>query len=202
MDFRLNQLSLDCGTITRAIYDGAPGGAYGKVFFGSWRRLRIAVKILASSRDIGADIADAAFRREAQNMLAVRSTIDRARVRQSLGATFSEKCELPDEARRCTQPHGLSGHANAVTVYGVGSEPNLAAVAPGLPAGPAHLIVMEELTGGTLESPPAVPLPISELERIAAGLAGGLTLLAAAHVVHADLKVMVIDIQAVALASN
>lgn len=189
MGFRLDQLTLDCGAITRAIYDVAPGGAFGKVFFGNWRGLRIALKILASSPSVPAEDADAAFRKEAENMLAVRSTIDRARVRQSVGAALSEPCDLTDAARRCTQLHGLGGHANAVVVYGVGTEPNLAAVAPGLPRGPAHLIVMEELTGGTLEAAPAAPRTIAELERIAAGLAGGLTLLAAAHVVHADLKV-------------
>lgn len=122
-------------------------------------------------------------------MLAVRSTIDRARVLQRVGVPLSEPCDLPDAARRCTRPHGLRGWANAVAVYGFGSEPDLSAIAPGLPPGPAQLIVMEELTGGTLEVPPAVPRSINELTTISAGLAGGLALLAAAHVVHADLKV-------------
>ena len=119
-------------------------------------------------------------------MIAVRSTIDRARVLHRVGAALTEPCDLADVARRCTQLHSLGGWVNAAVVFGVGSEPDLAAAAAGLPRGPAHLIVMEELTGGTLESSPA---DLNERVRVAAGLAGGLSLLAAAHVVHADLKV-------------
>jgi hypothetical protein len=186
MGFRLAEIDLDCGTITRAFYDRAPGGAFGKVFFGRWRGLDVAVKILASKSDVAPDDAASAFRVEVQNMLKVRSTIERARVLKRVGAELSEPCDLPDVARRCSQLHGLGGWANAAVVFGVGTEPDLAAAATGLPPGPAHLIVMERLTGGTLEAPPA---HVDERVRVAAGLAGGLSLLAAAHVVHADLKV-------------
>lgn len=151
MDFRLAHLTLDCGTISLLDYNSAPGGHFGKVFFGWYRGMRVAVKILASEPGRRADIADAAFRKEAANLLAVRSTIDRARVRDGVGVTLFEPCNLRDPARRCVELHSLRGFKNAILVYGVGTEPDLADVAPGLPSGPAHLIVMEELTGGTLE---------------------------------------------------
>lgn len=196
MGFRLAEVELDCGTITRGIFDRAPGGAFGKVFFGRYRRLRVAVKILATrppspgvEQADATAVANAAFWSEVQNLIAVRSTIDRARALHRIGAALTEPCAFQVEDRRCLQQHSLGGHENAVVIYGVGTEPDLAAAAPGLPPGPAHLIVMEELTGGTLEEAP--PADINERLRVAAGLARGLTLLAAAHIVHADLKVCV-----------
>ena len=189
MGFRLNQIELDCGEISRDYYDRAPGGAFGKVLFGRWRGLRVAVKILASRQGVRASDAENAFRREVENLIAVRGAIDRARVLRRVGAPLTEPCNLLDPARRCTRPHSLAGFLNAVIVYGVGTERDLSALASGLPAGPAHLIVMEELTGGTLDFTHAVQPSIDTLEKLAAGTASGLALLAAAHVVHADLKV-------------
>ena len=57
-------------------------------------------------------------------------------------------------------------------IYGVGTVPDLAAMWPGLPGGPAHLIVMEPLTGGTLKSlpplPPCLSLAVAPSEQLEA----------------------------------
>lgn len=186
MLLRLSDITLDCGEITRELYRDAPGGNFGKVFFGWYRGMRVAVKFLASKPDVAATEADVAFKREGANMVAIRSAVERARVRASLGAPLTEPCDLRDETRRCSEPHGLRGHRHVVVVYGIGTEPELSTIAHGLPPGPAHLIVMEELSGGTLEVPPA---EVDALLKVAAELASSLAFLSAAHVVHADLKV-------------
>lgn len=186
MAVRLSDVTLDCGALTSAIYADAPGGCFGKVFRGLYRGIRVAVKILAARPEVTAERADSMFKKEGANMLAIYGAVDRARVLERICALPTEPCGLPDEVRRCSEPHDLRGHRNVVLVYGVGTEPDLASVASGLPAGPAHLILMEELTGGTLETPPG---DIASLLRISAELASSLAMLAAAHVVHADLKV-------------
>lgn len=182
MVIRLSDITLDCGALTLAAFRGAPGGEFGKVLFGQYRGIRVAVKIMLSPQ---VDVA--AFMKEVGNMVAVRSAVGRMRVLERFGAPLSEPCDLPDVTRRCTTAHDLRGHKHVVFVYGVGTEPDLAAVAPELPTGPAYLIVMEELTGGTLASAP--PTGIAALLRVSAELADGLVFLVAAHVVHADLKV-------------
>lgn len=188
MVIRLSDIALDCGALTRAIYDTAPGGYWGKFVFGYYRGVRVAVKILAPKSDVPAQDADVAFKTEAAIMLAARCEVDRARVRLSLGAQLSEPCDLPDASLRCSEPHDIRGHKHVVLVYGVGTEPDLSALSRDLPPGPAHLIVMEELTGGTLEAWASSPRAIDEVQKVAAELASGLAFLAAAHVVHADLK--------------
>lgn len=188
-DLRLCNITLDCGAITLVNYNRAPGGNFGKVLCGSYRNIRVAVKILALKQGLDEAAADAAFRKETANLLAIRSAIDRARTLRCVGAPLTEPCDFSDPTRRCNEPHSLVGFKHAAFVFGVGTEPDLSAITPGLPVGPAHLIVMEELTGGTLESSLEVPKSIRELVEIANGLASGLSLLAAAHVVHADVKV-------------
>lgn len=183
---RLVDIALDCGVITKDAYDRAPGGNFGKVFFGRYRGVRVAVKIMVPKPGVDPKDADIVFKKEADNLIAVLDAVSRARLRLNLGAQLSEDCSFTEEHRRCTEPHDLRGHRHVVLVYGIGSEPDPAAVAPGLPRGPAHFIVMEELTGGTLDSPPN---SIDALLRVTAELACGLAMLAAAHVVHADLKV-------------
>ena len=118
-------------------------------------------------------------------MLAVRGVIDRARVLLRVGAPLSEPCDLHDVGRRCREPHDLRGWRHLVYVYGVGRVPDLAALAPGLPPGPAHFVVMEPLTGGSLKTPPR---PADVISRAPVELSSGLAALAAAHVVHADVK--------------
>lgn len=184
-NIRLRDIALDCGELTRDAFLSAPGGCFGKVLRGTWRGKRVAVKILASSTD-----ADNAFIVEVATLGVVRSLIDRARLLESLGQPLNEPCAHPDPAQRCSKPHDLSGYQHLAYVYGVGTEPDLAFV--GRP-GPAHLIVMEELTGGTLQqmidAPPGVQPPLDALLRSSADLASALAALAAAHVVHADIKV-------------
>lgn len=52
MVIRLFDIALDCGALTREIYDTAPGGYWGKFVFGHYRGVRVAVKILAPKADI------------------------------------------------------------------------------------------------------------------------------------------------------
>ena len=173
------------GPLTLEAFDAAPHGTFGRVLFGWWRGIRVAVKILAKLAGVPAERAHASFMREAENMLAVRNVIDRARLLERVGASLYEPCDLPDAGRRCRENHDLSGVLHLVCVYGVGTIPDLSAVAAGLPAGPAHLVVMEPLTGGSLKAPPR---PEAAVARAAAELSAGLAALAAAHVVHADVK--------------
>jgi len=172
------------GRLTLEAYNRAPVGNFGRVLFGWYRGTRIAFKILPSKPGVPADEAHDVFVAEAENMLAVRGVIDRAQVLLRVGATLSEPCDLPDEGRRC-RDHDLRGWRHLVYVHGVGSVPDLAAVTPGLPAGPAHFVVMEPLTGGSLKT---VPRPADVVARAPSELSSGLAALAAAHVVHADLK--------------
>lgn len=185
MTVRLSDISFDGGALTATAYLRAPGGNYGKVFRGIYKGTRVAVKILASKAGVEADAADAAFMRECANIVAVRFAVERARTR-GVGEPLAEHCNLPNEAARCSAMHDLRGHKHVVLIYGVGTETDLDDVAPGLPRGRAHLIVMEELTGDTLE---VLHLDTGTLPRVATEMACGLALLAAAHVVHADLKV-------------
>ena len=173
------------GRLTLEAYNRAPGGNFGKVLFGWYRSARIAFKIIASKADVAADEAHEAFMAEAENMLAVRGVIDRANVLLRVGAPLSEPCDLADAGRRCRKPHDLRGWRHLVYVHGVGSVPDLAAVASGLPPGPAHFVVMEPLTGGSLKTPPH---PADIVARAPQELSSGLAALAAAHVVHADVK--------------
>lgn len=190
MTFQLTHITFDCGPLTPDAFSKAPGGNFGKVLRGAWRGIRVAVKIIPSQPLIATAEAEVAFRSEAENLLAVRSLIDRARLLETLGHTLTERCGLLDSSRRCSTPHSLLGYRHLVLVYGVGTEPDLAPL--GHP-GPAHLIVMEELTGGTLQgevAPPGAPLPpLIDLLQTSVQLASGLATLAAAHVVHADVKV-------------
>jgi serine/threonine protein kinase len=87
--------------------------------------------------------------------------------------------------RRCREPHDLRGWRHLVYVYGVGTIPHLGALVPGLPPGPAHFVIMELLTGGSLKMPPR---PADVVTRAPLELSSGLVALAAAHVVHVDLK--------------
>lgn len=188
--FRLGDIELDCGSLTAAVLADAdtPGGHFGKVLCGTWRvgitSVRVAVKILASRHGVDAVAADDAFKVERQNLIAVRSLIDRARRLSSLGLPLSEPCST------CRMPHDLTGYKHLVYVYGVGTEPDLTFA--GHP-GPAHLIVMEELTGGTLQktlcSPGAPLVPLDTLLRTSTQLAHAQVALVAAHLVHADVKV-------------
>lgn len=195
---RLKDIALDCGALTADEFERHPRGQFGMVLCGTWRGIRIAVKILASRYGVAASEADDDFRSEADNLLAVRSLIDRANVLVKLGQPLFEACDRPDPARRCRNLHNLSGYRHLVFVYGVGTEPDLSAVAPGLPPGPAHLIVMEELTGGTLNDAVYVPgaprCHLADLLQISTQLANGLVALEAAHVVHSDIKVGVFSL--------
>ena len=173
------------GRLTLEAYNRAPGGNFGKVLFGWYRGARIAFKILPSKPGVPADEAHEVFIAEAENMLAVRGVIDRAQVLLRVGAPLSEPCDLPVAGRRCRELHDLRGWRHLVYVHGVGSVPDLAAIVPGLPPGPAHFVVMEPLTGGSLKTPPR---PADVVARAPAELSSGLAALAAAHVVHADLK--------------
>lgn len=183
---RLGDVVLDAGALTPEAFAGAPGGHFGKVFRGSWGGTRVAVKVLASNPGVDAGGAAEAFRAETANMVEVRKLILRARLLDRAGLPLSEACG------KCNTAHDLRGYRHLVFVFGVGTEPDLAAVAPGLPHGPAHLIIMEELTGGTVQqfcTASTPPPPLGALLRTAEEMASGLVALAAAHVVHGDLKV-------------
>ena len=173
------------GKLTLEAYTRASGGNFGKVLYGWYRDDRIAFKAIASNPKVSAKEAHEAFNVEAENMLAVRGVIDRARVLERVGAPLFEPCELHDEGRRCREPHDLRGWRHLVHVYGVGSVPEFAELAPGLPPGPAHFVVMEPLTGGSLD---VLPRPADVVARAPLELSSGLAALAAAHVVHADVK--------------
>ena len=173
------------GPLTFELWTTAPHGAFGWVFLGWWRRMRAAIKIIPSKAGVSADHAHEDFMREAENMLAVRGVIDRARLLTRVGLPLSEPCGLADGDRRCREPHDLRGWKHLACIYGVGTVPDLGAVARGLPPGPAHLVVMEPLTGGSLKTPPR---PEAVILRAPTELSAGLAALAAAHVVHADLK--------------
>ena len=180
---RLRDITLDAGGLTAAIYysKSTPGGAFGRVFRGTWRGLRVAVKVISSAtpRDI--------FDKEASNLCEVKRLIDKARIHARNGLSMTEPCHFHDRRRPCPS-HDLRGYNHLVYVYGIGSEPDLAAISPGLPREQAYLIVMEELSGGTLEEMAALqPLRPPQALRILE-VASGLAALAAAHVVHADIK--------------
>jgi len=176
--------------VTRPVFEGMPSGNFGHVFPALYLEDPVAFKLLPSKPGVSADEAHEAFMAEAENMLAARGMIDRARVLQRVGAPLSEPCELRDTSRRCREPHDLRGWRHIVYVHGVGTIPDLAAVAPGLPSGPAHFVIMEPLTGGSLEMLPRdlLPRPPDVVARAPAELSSGLAALAAAHVVHADVK--------------
>ena len=171
------------GPLTQQAYSTAPGGSFGKVLLGWWRDMRVAVKILASNGD-PAHVAHKAFMSEVENMVAVRTVIERARTLERIGAPLVEPCDLVP-ARRCREDHDLRGWRNVACVYGVGTVPDLGVIAPGLPTGPAHLVIMEPLTGGSLVS---LPRTLETVARAPADISAGLAALAAAHVVHADIK--------------
>ena len=173
------------GPLTFDLWETASHGAFGWVLLGWWLRNRVAVKIIPTKSGVPAAEAHTAFMAEAQNMLAVRGVVDRARVLQRVGAPLVEPCTLPDVSRRCLGDHDLRGWSHLVTVLGIGIVPDLGEVATGLPRGPAHLVIMEPLTGGSLKAPPR---PEAVIARAPSEIAAGLAALAAAHVVHADLK--------------
>ena len=173
------------GPLTREALEKAARGNFGYVLFARYLGAPIAFKLIPSKTDVPVEEAHAVFMAEAENMLAVRGVIDRARMLERIGAPLSEPCELHDAGRRCHEPHDLRGWRHLVCVYGVGTVPDLAALAPGLPPGPAHFVIMEPLTGGSLKTPPR---PVEVVARAPYELASGLTALAAAHVVHADVK--------------
>jgi len=171
-------------------FKAAPHGASGYVFLGRWRDFRVAVKVLptkAPKPDIPVDLDrdELNFAAEVEHMVAVRTLVDCARTLERAGAPLSEQCNLRDVTRRCREPHDLRGWRHLVYVYGVGTIPDLQALVPGMPPGPAHFVVMEPLTGGSLKTPPR---PADVVARAPLELSSGLAALAAAHVVHADLK--------------
>ena len=173
------------GPLTYAAYSRAPRGNFGRVLFGWYRDDRVAVKILAARPDVPVDTANAQFLAEAENMLAVRIVIDLARSLERIGAPLSEPCEIRDASRRCLEPHDLRGWRHLVYVYGVGTVPKLEDLGSEFPPGPAHFVVMEPLAGGSLDT---MPRPANVIARAPLELSSGLAALAAAHVVHADLK--------------
>ena len=183
--FELDASGTVRGALTRKAFETAPSGASGSVLFGLWRDFRVAVKILPTLRGVAPDLAELDFAAEVDNMVAVRALVDRARTLERAGAPLTEQCYLRIVGRRCREPHDLRGWRHLVYVYGVGTIPDLAALAPGLPPGPAHFVVMEPLTGGSLKTPPR---PADVVARAPLELSSGLAALAAAHVVHADLK--------------
>ena len=183
--FELNASGTVRGPLTREAYEAAPHGASGSVLIGWWRDFRVAVKVLPTMHGVPADVAELDFSAEVDNMVAVRALIDRGRTLERAGAPLADQCYLRDADRRCREPHDLRGWRHLVYVYGVGTIPDLVAVATGLPPGPAHFVVMEPLTGGSLKTPPR---PAAVIARALAELSAGLAALAAAHVVHADLK--------------
>ena len=185
MKIQLADIALDCGALTLEAYLAAPGGASGRVLFGTWKGRRIAVKIIAARPGVPAAKSHEAFMGEAENMLAVRELMSRARTLERVGASLLEECRLPVAGRRCRESHDLRGYRHLIYIYGVGTVPDLSAIAPVLPPGPAHLVVMEPLTGGSLKEPPHSP---HVAQRAPAELSAGLAALAAAHIVHADVK--------------
>jgi len=173
------------GPLTLAVFQRAAHGSFGHVLFAWYLSQRVAFKVLPSKPGVLPEEAHEAFMAEAENMLAVRGVIDRVRVLMRLDAPLSEPCDLHDVGRRCREPHDLRGWRHLVYVHGVGTIPRLEDLDPGLPPGPAHFVVMEPLTGGSLKTPPR---PADVVARAPAELSSGLAALAAAHVVHADLK--------------
>ena len=173
------------GALTLEAFLTAPRGASGCVLFGWWRDTRVAVKILPTKHDVPVDVAEEEFAVEVENMVAVRALVDRARTLERAGAPLVELCCLRDVGRRCREPHDLRGWRHLVYVYGVGSVSKFEDIALGLPPGPAHFVVMELLTGGSLKTPPR---PADVVARAPLELSSGLAALAAAHVVHADVK--------------
>lgn len=186
MTVRLSQITLDCGPLTREVFEAAPL-ATGRLLHGTWRGIPVAVEVIGARAGTSAQDAHDSFAPEADAILAVRTLIDRARLLERVGAALFEPCECADPARRCRSPHDLSGCRNLLYVYGVGTEPDLAALAPGLPPGPAHVIVSEPLTNSSLELSAGV-LPSASLWRAASELVAGLCALSAAHVAHGDLR--------------
>ena len=185
VQFDVGGVLVPLSRVTRPFFESVPRGNFGHVFSARYLGDPAACKLLPSKPGVPADEAHEAFMAEAENMLAVRGMIDRARVLQRVGAPLSEPCELRDAGRRCREPHDLRGWRHLVYVHGVGTIPDLAALAPGLPPGPAHFVIMEPLTGGSLKTPPR---PADIVARAPSELSSGLAALAAAHVVHADLK--------------
>ena len=185
---RLRDLALDAGPLSPAVLAGAAAGAFGKVLRGSWDGRRVALKIiLAPSPELVEETREA-FDLESKNMIAARALIDKACTLAIAGARLSSSCGL--RSRRCAAPHDLRGYKHLVMVYGVGTEPDLSRIDPGLPSLPAHLILMEELTGGTLEEAYMAhgQLNPADALQVAKEAIGGLAALAAAHIVHADIK--------------
>lgn len=174
--------------LTSAVFKRAPSGHFGVVVLGRCRRSekRVAVKLLPSVRDVAAETADIAFKTESVNLREVRSAVGMAQALQRHGAPLTEVCSRTDKTRRCSEPHCLHGHKHVVLVYGVGTEPVLSGLDR---PGPAHFIVMEALTGGTLESAIPTLADITARIKISAELASALAFLASAHVIHADIKV-------------
>ena len=173
------------GPLTREAFRAAPRGASGSVLIGWWRDFRVAVKIIPTKDDVPVDVAELDFAAEVENMVAVRALVDRARAIERAGAPLSEQCNLRDTTRRCRELHDLRGWRHLVYIYGVGTILDLEAFVPGLPPGPAYFVVMEPLMGGSLKTPPR---PADVVARTPLELSSGLAALAAAHVVHADIK--------------
>ena len=184
IDFELDDRGTR-GKLTREAFDRANRGSFGCVLFAWYHGRRVACKVLPSVPGIPADEAQKAFMAEAENMLAVRGMIDRARVLVRVGEPLFEPCNLLDESRRCRESHDLRGWRHVVYVYGIGAIPDLEALVPGLPSGPAHFVIMEPLTGGSLKE---TPRPADVVARAPLELSSGLAALAAAHVIHADIK--------------
>ena len=170
------------GPLTREIFFRARG-RFRKIFSGWYRGGRVSVKILVSEPGIPAPQAHETFMAEVAALRAVRGIIDRAGKLLRIGAPLVEPCGVPNQD--WCEPHDLRGWRHLVYVHGVGMVPDFADIASGLPSGPAHFVVMERLTGGSLST---MPRPISAVERAPAELSCALAALAAAHVVHGDIK--------------
>ena len=168
--FRLRQFYFP-GGIAEA-FARAPRGAFGVVLLGSCEGTEMAVKVLIASRreDHAAEVEILSFLRE--------------QIKVALGS----------EDRGVRRRLEDLGARHVVYVFGMGEEPDLANVAPGLQPGPARLLAVEPLDRTLTEAflqhrvPPLPPPPISTLLRVAHEVALALAFLAHRNVVHSDIK--------------
>lgn len=160
---RLSQLAFPGGPAALpALFLRAPGGAFGKVIIGTIARTGTpsAVKVLLGRG--GREDDREAFLREAENLLRLRNAADAVRLLEERGHPL----ELADE-----------GAGHVAYAYGTGEEPDLSALDPALPPGPAFLIAVEPLAETLTERLRRAPgglLPLQEALRAAHEIALGL----------------------------
>lgn len=110
--------------------------------------------------------------------------IHRARLLEADEKELLESCQLP-EHRRCEGLHNLRGYRHLLIPY-CGLIDDLRQVSSDLPPGLAYFVVTEQLVESGLELPQ--PLDRLVVQEIAVQISFALAALAAAHIVHGDIK--------------